>query len=92
MDDFTELELAALRDAYTVMYACNLSGVILSWADWTRKLRAAKDYDTDAFNRHPVNVLFAAKVAELTGASREDVLWAALGKGREATDAMEVSK
>ena len=59
------------QDALDVQNACNLSGVLKSWAShvdaiWT-EVRANPQSGTDAFNHHPVNVLFASKVASLTG-------------------------
>lgn len=59
-------KLAAM--ALQVQDACNLSGVIHSWSKVVTELRAAcPELGTDGINRHPINVMFADKVADLTG-------------------------
>lgn len=58
------------QDALTVQYAVNLSGVVRSWAEIMTLIWQEADAvkgGTDYVNRHPVNVLFASKVASLTG-------------------------
>ena len=57
-------------EAITVQDACNLSGVVHSWAEaidaiWEEE--KATHGGTKFVNRHPVNILFASKVASLTG-------------------------
>lgn len=65
----TALQRAA-TDALQCQNACNLSGVVHSWAEHLDALWA-KAHDlgrgTDWVNTHPVNVLFASKVSALTG-------------------------
>lgn len=61
-------------DALAVQDACNLSGIVHSWAEsmsaiWEEERECHGG--TDFVNRHPVNILFASKVADLTGAERE---------------------
>jgi hypothetical protein len=55
------------EEALAVQDACNLSGVVLSWGRSIHRLRdLLPNVGTDAISRHPVNVLFASKVASLT--------------------------
>lgn len=63
------------QDALSVQDASNLTGVIHSWSRMLPDLRAAIEahckennlvFSTDRVNQHPVNVLFASKVASLT--------------------------
>jgi hypothetical protein len=63
----------AANDALMVQNACNLSGVVNSWgkavtAIWD-EAREGQMRGTDWVNRHPINVLFAAKATELSGGS-----------------------
>lgn len=56
------------RTAIDVQNACNLSGVVLSWARAMQQITAENpNIGTAARNTHPVNVLFADKVYSLTG-------------------------
>jgi hypothetical protein len=56
------------KDAILVQDACNLSGVLYAWARVMDKIcDATRNQGTDAKNTHPINVLFASKVASLTG-------------------------
>ncbi len=50
------------REALAVQDACNLSGVVLSWARAISALRSLGERD-----EHPINQLWADKVAHLTG-------------------------
>lgn len=64
------------RDALTVQDACNLSGVVFAWAKVMEKICAeasANGYGTEWKNSHPINVLFASKVADLTGCESGEV-------------------
>ena len=67
------MALLERRDYETAMHvqnACNLSGVVRSWAEMMPKIWAeanANSLGTDYVNCHPINVLFASKVASLTG-------------------------
>ena len=57
-------------DAVTVQDACNLSGVVLSFAEIIPRLNAEMrrlGRGTEWRNRHPICVLFAAKIADLAG-------------------------
>lgn len=58
----------AAKDAIAVQDACNLSGVVRSFAELMPVVREhVKAQGTDAINRHPVCVLFASKIADLAG-------------------------
>lgn len=52
----------AMKMAMQVQDACNLSGVLHSWAEAQSAVRSDTRW---SFRRHPVNVLFASKVASL---------------------------
>lgn len=57
-------------DAVQCQDACNLSGVLKSWATYLDAIWAearAQNKGTDFVNNHPVNVLFADKLYSLTG-------------------------
>ena len=54
------------QDALAVQDACNLSGVVASFARMTAEMLAS-GMGTDACNRHPFSVLFSSKIASLTG-------------------------
>jgi len=56
-------------DALQVQNACNLSGVLRSWLEALDTIRAegGTTGSTQAFNEHPVNVLYADKVYSLCG-------------------------
>ena len=63
------LTQADYRDAIQVQDACNLSGVVLAWARLMEKVcQEANETGkgTDWKNSHPINVLFASKVCDLT--------------------------
>lgn len=62
------------RDVLFIQDACNLSGVVFSWAramDLICELAHRGGHGTDWKNTHPVNVLFASKVANLTNCEQE---------------------
>jgi hypothetical protein len=53
--------------ALTVQDACNLSGVVFEWARIMRRIcNSGREHGTEWKNTHPINVLFASKVADLT--------------------------
>ena len=55
-------------EALAVQDACNLSGVVHSFARVFEIIRAEPgNHGTDYVNKHPVCVLFADKIAHLTG-------------------------
>jgi len=58
--------IAAYRDAVQVQDACNLSGVVFSFARHMQTL-CDMGLDTDQKNQHPVSVLFSSKITSLTG-------------------------
>lgn len=66
----TMKELAQM--ALDVQDACNLSGVVHSFSEVMRELRArlqeelGDKFSTDKLNRHHVCVLFSSKIASLT--------------------------
>jgi hypothetical protein len=63
----TTLKEAAQR-AVQVQDACNLSGVLHSWAALQRPLmELCGGNATDKYRQHPLNVLFMSKVAALMG-------------------------
>lgn len=65
MTERTEQEL--LKEAIFVQDACNLSGVAHSFSRAMSELRRLHPNEgTDFFNRHPVAVLYASKIASLT--------------------------
>lgn len=57
----------AAQTALDVQNACNLSGVVFSFADCMRAVCETETGGTAARNRHPIAVLFANKIADLTG-------------------------
>ena len=58
------------KDALLVQDACNLSGVVHALSRIVREVREdmPESYSTEEINRHPVVVLFAAKIADLARA------------------------
>ena len=60
-----------VRNALQVQDACNLSGVVHSFSRDIARLRQLCDKDprfsTTRLNEHPVCVLYASKIASLTG-------------------------
>jgi hypothetical protein len=60
----------AYREALAVQDACNLSGVLASWFTHLQTIREEADRLQEGSNWihvHPINILFASKVASLTG-------------------------
>lgn len=58
------------KEAIMVQDACNLSGVVHSFSAIMEKLSAEafdKHLGTDWKNKHPIAVLYASKIASLTG-------------------------
>ena len=58
------------REAQQIQNACNLSGLIISWARAMETIRVeaqAANKGTEWINTHPVNVLFAEQAYHLTG-------------------------
>lgn len=73
---------AMAQSALDVQSACNLSGVVRSFAEIVHAMRMEHGMDTPTCNTHPVCILFAEQIAHLTthstiggdayfGASRE---------------------
>ena len=61
------------RDAILIQDACNLSGIVFAWGRVMKKICAMDDFagmGTDWKNHHPINVLYASKVASLTGSEQ----------------------
>lgn len=61
--------------ALNIQDACNLSGVVRSWARVMERIwdeAHAKGKGTEFVNRHEINVLYASKVASLTNAGGMD--------------------
>lgn len=61
--DLTELFINAVY----VQDACNLSGVVHSFARDVSRLRQLESLGTDALRTHPICVLYSSKIASLTG-------------------------
>ena len=60
------------KDAIQVQDACNLSGVVISFAEVTKRLNNDPEYTGTAWVRnHPISQLYAAKIADLCGLSYE---------------------
>jgi hypothetical protein len=55
------------EEALAVQDACNLSGVAHGFARAISNLRELENLSTDALNRHPICILWADKIAHLTG-------------------------
>lgn len=58
------------KQAIRVQDACNLSGVVHSWSKMISKIweeAHAGKKGTEWVNTHPINVMFASKIASLTG-------------------------
>jgi len=51
--------------ALDVQDACNLSGVVHSFAEVLPRIREEAN-DTDKINRHPISVMYASKIAHLS--------------------------
>lgn len=65
-DERTIVDLA--REALSVQDACNLSGVVHSYARAVSRLRALlPDAGTEAINQHPICQLWADKCSSLAG-------------------------
>lgn len=62
----------AAQTALDVQSACNLSGVVRSFAEITMWMRTDLHLGTDACNTHPVSRLFAEQISHLTGAGVGD--------------------
>lgn len=73
-----ELNTKDYRDAINVQDACNLSGVAASFSRVMMKIwataRATGNDNTKWVNEHPISVMYANKIAQLTGQSVYDVL------------------
>jgi hypothetical protein len=54
-------------EAIAVQDACNLSGVVHSFSQAMTALAELGVKDTEGRNRHPVAILYASKIASLTG-------------------------
>lgn len=63
---------AMAQSALDVQSACNLSGIILSFAQIVSDMRKVHGFDTPTCNTHPVCRLFAEQIAHLTGAGMGD--------------------
>lgn len=56
------------QDVLSVQDACNLSAVVHAWSRSIIRLRQVLDNPgTEVVNNHPINLLYADKVAHLTG-------------------------
>jgi hypothetical protein len=61
------------RNALSAQNACNLSGIVISFATDIQTLRqlleAEGKGDTDTINKHPMCILYSTQIAFLTGTS-----------------------
>ena len=58
------------QEAIDIQNACNLSGLVHGWSRSISRLRKlCPDLDTNGINRHPINFLWADKLADLAGVS-----------------------
>lgn len=81
-DDNRSLEDLA-SEVLAVQDACNLSGVVHSWSRSLSRLRhLLSGYSTKQINEHPINQLWADKVAHLSGTQGQD--FSQLSKAFEA--------
>ena len=63
-----EILVELAKEALAVQDACNLTGVVHGFSRAMTRLRGAlPDAGTDELNHHPVSVLWADKIAHLTG-------------------------
>ena len=77
------------RDALAVQNACNLSGVVSSFARHMHTL-CEMGFDTDQRNRHPVSILFSSKIASLTGSEGMDTFSEAYQRATEVNEGSRV--
>lgn len=86
----------AARDALSALDGCNLSGIIHSWSRmltevlWPEARRLG--LGTDWVNRHPLNVLLADKVTQLSGGLATPLYSWALGEAHRLADGLEPSR
>jgi hypothetical protein len=66
MNPYVGNEKKMYADAILVQDAPNLSGIVHSWAEILSAM-VQSGMDTKAIWNHPVNVMFADKVSDLTG-------------------------
>jgi hypothetical protein len=61
------------RNALSAQSACNLSGIVISFATDIQTLRQLLEADgkgsTDDINKHPMCILYSTQIAFLTGTS-----------------------
>jgi hypothetical protein len=74
--------------ALAVQSACNLSGVVISFAEAMKAL-CAEGLDTDSRNRHPIAILFATQIAHLTGINADESM---TRYSRAYGEALEIAK
>lgn len=81
----TTIQEAAQR-ALQVQNACNLSGIVRTFADITPILWSearSLGHGTDWVNRHPISVMFSRKIASLTGSEVSEILSSAIDSCEE---------
>lgn len=61
------------REALQIQDAVNLFAILARWAEIAHEIKneLGDKYDTDSFRHHPVNVMFADKIASMTGYSND---------------------
>lgn len=69
------------ENALLVQDACNLSGVVISFAE-AMKVLCKEGLDTDARNNHPIAILFSSKIASLTGSESMGIFSAAYSEAQ----------
>ena len=72
------------HNAVAIQDACNLSGVVHSFAEAMSAL-CAEGLDTESRNRHPIAVLFSSKIASLTGSESCTAFGAAYSEAMRQT-------
>ena len=90
-----QLLARAAADAITVQDACNLSGVVFSFARHMEAIcRAMREdgHGTDWKNAHPVAVMFASKIASLTHCEDMETFAAAYAMCRTAAATVEADE
>ncbi len=65
-DDKAQLTPRDYQDAIDVQNACNLSGVVFSFARVMQRICNDRTLGTAERNTHPIAVMYSSKIADLT--------------------------
>ena len=83
------LTCADYKTAIVIQDACNLSGVVHAFSDILSRMCDA-GLDTDARNRHPISIMFADKIASLSGVlAGGDIFSIAYDECKSQSESME---